>query len=103
SRGCGFLPPAFHAGKTVCAVAHQSKIVGNGFGRNSELCDDSGLVEYHLRSTVKLDDSRTGDTLAEILVGSADQHAIDLRVFRGLDRRRGEGAVGFEFYHRPEN
>ena len=51
---------------------------------------------------IQLDDARAADALREILVGRADQHALDARVRGGRCRRRRQRIVGLELDHRPD-
>ena len=55
------------------------------------------------RPAIQLDDARAAHALREVLVRRADDHALDARVARRRQRRRGQRIVGLELDHRPDD
>ena len=55
------------------------------------------------RAPVQLHDARAAHALRQILVGRADDHALDRADRRGRRRRRRQRIVGLELHHRPDD
>ena len=100
-RRCGFCTPARQTRITIGGIAHERQVVGDRRRRHAELRDDACFIADGAPSTVHLHDPRAAHALRQILVGGADQHAIDARIASRRCRGGRQGVIGLEFNHRP--
>ncbi len=94
--------PALQPRIAVGAVADQRQVVGDRRRRHAELRDDTGLVAQDPAQAVELDDASPLDALRQVLVGRADEHALDPRILGGPGRGGAKRVVGLDLDHRPD-
>src|SRR6478672_9007103 len=75
-----FRAPSAEAGISIRRISDEREVIGNRFWQHAEFLDDAGLVARLTRSSIELDDSITADRLRQVLVGGADNHAVNARV-----------------------
>ena len=95
--------PAGQAGEAVRAVAHQGEPVGNGRGRDAELLPHARLVALLAPPPIELDHPLAPHALRQVLVRRADDDLLHPRIGRRDRRRRGQGVVGLELDHGPDD
>ncbi len=100
-RGLG--PPAGQTGVAVRTVPRQRQPVGNRPGRNAELLPHPRLVAQLGPTPIELDDPGASHALRQVLVRRADDDLVDPRIGRRDRRRRGQGVVGLELDHGPDD
>ena len=105
SENCSgrFGPPPWQARIPVGRVTYQRQIVRDGRRRYTKLLDHSRLIVRDAGSAIQLDDAGALDALGEVLVGRADNHALDTGIARRRCRRCRERIVRFKLHHRPNH
>src|SRR5258707_11224245 len=76
--------PARYARETIGTVADHRKVVRNRLRLHSELRDHARFIAQELAPAVQLDYPRSHNTLAEILVGRANQYPLNALIQRGF-------------------
>ena len=95
--------PPRQTGESVGGITDHPEIVGDRLGRHTELRDHAVTVVDDLSAAIELNDpSVGGDTLGEILVGSADHDLLDAIIRCGLRRRCRHCVVGLVFDLGPD-
>ncbi len=72
-------------------------------GSHAEFPDNGGFIEGDAGAAVQLHDAGADDALAEILIGRTNDDAIDARIAGGEGGGGGEGVIGLEFDHGPDD
>src|SRR5436853_5582844 len=98
-----FRAPAEEPWIAVRGIADQREVVRDRCRGHPEFLHYGSLIQGDACPTVQLYDARAGHTLREVLVGRADDNAMDTFISSCCRRRRGEGVVGLEFHHRPDH
>lgn len=101
-RGALRAPPR-DAGDPVGAVADEGEQVRDRGGGHAVLGEDPRLVEHDVAHAIPRDDALADHALAEVLVRRGEHHALDARVAREARGRGGDGVVGLEVDHRPDD
>src|SRR5215467_15336475 len=100
NRRCGFGSPSRDAGEAICTVTYYGQIVGNRTRLYPEFCDHSSLVTKTLAPTVELNDPRAHHTLAEVLIGRADDNSPHALLLSCHCCGRRKSIIGLELDHR---
>ncbi len=101
-RAGGLGAPAGEPGEAVGAVPDQGEIVRDRGGRDAELGSDRRFIDVPGVAAVELHDAGVTDALAEVLVGGADDGALDAGIGGGHRGAGREGVVGFELHLGPD-
>ena len=97
----GFRAPTCQSRIAVSGIANQRKVIRDRFWRHTEFSDHARLVKGDPCPPIELNHALAADALGQILIGSADDYAIDTRI--GVRQRccRRERIVGLKLHHRP--
>src|SRR5947207_1269531 len=78
----------------ISSVANHGQVIRNRCRADSELRHNARLIAQDIAPAVELDDSRAGNTLAQVLVRGANEHLLHAAIFGCLHGGRGQRIVG---------
>src|SRR3984957_7939138 len=102
-KGRSLLSPSRQTRESVRTVADHGEVVRNRLRLHSELGHHTGFVADDVLPTIELNDSRTDDALAEIFVGSTNEHLLYALLLRGFSGGRSERVIRLKLDHRPHH
>src|SRR5262249_9636608 len=83
-----FFSPRRNSGKAVGTVANQGQVVRNRLRSDTKLLNHALLISYSARPAIQLNNSSSGDALAQIFVGRANDHTVHSLILSSFKRGR---------------